>query len=206
MTLAPRRPAAVALLTAVAAVVAVNCRDLPSAAHPAQPGATPVTARAADRGDAGARHASVTLVSGSGAVVGTADLVEDGTGRVHMNVHVSGISAGEHGIHVHAVGSCVGPAFTSAGPHFNPAAHQHGLANPAGPHNGDLPNLVVNDDAVGHLNAKTDRITLSAGPVSVFDADGSALVIHANRDDQVTDPTGNSGARIACGRIVPARD
>jgi Cu-Zn family superoxide dismutase len=79
--------------------------------------------------------------------------------------------------------------------------HQHGLDNPHGAHGGDLPNLVVNAAGQGHLNATTDRATLSSGQVSLFDADGSSLIIHAAEDDQVTDPTGNSGGRIACGVI-----
>jgi len=122
-----------------------------------------------------------------------------------VNVHVSGLAEGLHGIHIHAIGTCTlgtNPAFSSAGGHHNPLGHTHGLDSPTGPHAGDLPNLVVNGAGVGHLDGKTDEATLSAGPTSVFDADGSALIIHAAEDDQVTNPTGNSGARIACGVIV----
>ena len=125
---------------------------------------------------------------------------------MHLNVHVYGLTPGLHGIHIHAVGSCVGPAFASAGSHYNPAARRHGLANPEGPHNGDLPNLVVNGEGIGHLSAKTELVTLAAGAATAFDADGSAVVIHAAEDDQVTDPTGNSGGRVACGVITPAED
>ena len=153
----------------------------------------------------GAEHASAVLKDPSGQVIGSADFTEDATGVVHVNVHVDGLASGLHGIHVHTIGVCNGatvPAFSSAGGHFNPAGAQHGLDNPAGPHAGDLSNLTVNPAGVGHLNATTDRLTLSAGALSVFDLDGSALVIHANVDDQVTDPTGNSGGRIACGVIV----
>jgi superoxide dismutase, Cu-Zn family len=150
----------------------------------------------------GATHATATIVDASGAVVGRAQLVEDATGRLHLNVHVEGLTPGLHGIHLHAVGQCVGPAFTSAGGHHNPLGAQHGLDSPAGAHAGDLPNLIVNVQGRGHLDATSDRATLSIGPVSLFDADGSALVIHAAEDDQVTNPTGNSGARVACGAIV----
>ena len=73
---------------------------------------------------------------------------------------------------------------------------------PHGSHSGDLPNMTVNNAGQGKLNATTDHVTLSAGPISVFDADGSAIIIHANPDDYVTDPTGNSGGRIACGVVV----
>lgn len=152
----------------------------------------------------GAEHASAVLKDPAGAVIGFASFTEDATGIVHVNVHVEAISPGLHGTHIHAVGSCDGttvPPFASAGGHFNPGGGQHGLDNPAGPHAGDLPNLTVNEAGVGHLNATTDRVTLSPGWRSLFDADGSALVIHADPDDQATDPTGNSGGRVACGII-----
>lgn len=148
-----------------------------------------------------AAHASAVLTDVNGQAIGFARFTEDATGRVHVNVHVRGIAPGPHGIHIHAVGSCT-PTFAAAGSHHNPLGHQHGLESPHGAHAGDLPNLTVNGASVGHLNTTTDRATLSPGPTSVFDADGSALVIHAAPDDQVTDPTGNSGDRIACGVIV----
>jgi Cu-Zn family superoxide dismutase len=150
----------------------------------------------------GASHAHATIIDGTGSTIGWADLTEDATGRLHVNVHVDGLTPGLHGIHLHAIGQCVGPAFTSAGGHHNPLGAQHGLDNPLGAHAGDLPNLSVNVNGNGHLNATSDGATLSLGPVSLFDADGSAIVIHANEDDQVTNPTGNSGARVACGVIV----
>ncbi len=148
----------------------------------------------------GVKQASATLYSPTGDVVGWARFTEDATGIVHVNVKVQGLTPGLHGIHIHAVGACA-PTFAAAGGHHNPLGHQHGLENPNGAHGGDLPNLVVNTAGQGHLNATTDRATLSAGPVSLFDADGSSLIIHAGEDDQVTDPTGNSGGRIACGVI-----
>jgi Cu-Zn family superoxide dismutase len=149
----------------------------------------------------GALHASAAFVNADGATVGWARLVEDATGRVHVNIHVKGLAPGLHGIHVHAVGSC-SPTFAAAGGHYNPLAHQHGLDNPAGPHAGDLPNLVVNGAGIGRLDATTDRVTLSPGSATLFDATGSAFIIHANPDDQVTDATnGGSGARIACAVI-----
>lgn len=152
-------------------------------------------ASAADRPADGALHASVALVDTSGAQVGWAELVEDASGTLHVNVKVDGLSPGLHGIHIHAVGAC-SPDFAAAGPHHNPLGVAHGS------HAGDLPNLIVNPEGRGHLNATTDHATLSAGPLSVFDADGSALIIHAAEDDLVTNPTGNSGARIACGVIA----
>jgi Cu-Zn family superoxide dismutase len=97
---------------------------------------------------------------------------------------------------------CEPPAFTSAGGHVNPGGRQHGLQNPRGPHAGDLPNIRIEADGSGRLESLNDRITLGAGPTSLFDGDGSALVIHAAADDLQTDPTGNSGGRLACGVIV----
>ena len=146
---------------------------------------------------AGADQARATIVDTSGARVGFAVLSEDGPDRVHVNVKVSGLSPGLHGIHVHGTGLC-GSDFNAAGGHHNPLAADHGA------HAGDLPNMVVNADGVGRLNATVTGFTLSESPTGAFDTDGSAIIVHAGPDDFVTQPTGNSGARIACGVIVPA--
>jgi Cu-Zn family superoxide dismutase len=147
----------------------------------------------------GALHARATIVDATGSTIGWASLVEDATGRVHVNVQVRGLTPGLHGIHIHAVGLCDGPAFTTAGGHYNPTGAQHGLANPGGPHAGDLPNLVVNEAGVGRLQVTTDRVAIA--PASILDVNGSAFIIHAFVDDQVSQPIGNSGARISCGVI-----
>jgi superoxide dismutase, Cu-Zn family len=153
----------------------------------------------------GATRADATMVGLDGAPIGWAKLVEDATGTVHVSVHVKGLTPGLHGIHIHRVADCTAP-FAAAGSHYNPSGLLHGLASAAGPHAGDLPNLIVNDDGVGHLDATTDRVSLTDGPATLFDTTpdqvGSALIIHAGADDQVTDPTGGSGARIACGAIT----
>jgi Cu-Zn family superoxide dismutase len=153
----------------------------------------------------GATRASATFVNVAGAEIGWARLVEDATGIVHVSVHVKGLTPGLHGIHVHRAGDCT-PPFTAAQSHYDPLGAHHGLDAPAGPHAGDLPNLVVNEDGVGHLDTTTDRVTLTNGPTSLFDMTvgqvGSSFIIHAGEDDQVTDPTGNSGARVACAVIV----
>jgi Cu-Zn family superoxide dismutase len=162
---------------------------------------TGVAAAGASQPTGGATQAHARIVDPGGDTIGWARLTEDATGRLHLNVQVEGLAPGRHGVHLHAIGQCVGPAFASAGGHHNPLGAQHGLDNPAGAHAGDLPNLQVNAAGRGHLDAVSHHATLSAGPVSLFDADGSAIVIHANEDDQVTNPTGNSGARIACGVI-----
>lgn len=145
-------------------------------------------------------QARADLKDGEGMSVGVATLQEDKDG-VRVNVQVKGLPAGLHAVHIHAVGKCEGPKFTSAGGHFNPGKKKHGLKSPEGPHGGDLPNMYVT--SVGGLyEAATKGVTLKAGEASVFDGDGSALVIHAVADDYTTDPAGNAGDRIACGVIT----
>jgi Cu-Zn family superoxide dismutase len=152
----------------------------------------------------GASRAGGTFVDATGATIGWVRLVEDATGVVHVSVHVGGLTPGRHGIHIHAIGAC-SPTFAAAGGHYNPLGHEHGLDNPNGAHAGDLPNLVVNTDGVGHLDTTTDLVTISAGPTTLFDstigAVGSAFIIHAGEDDQFSQPTGNSGDRVACAVI-----
>jgi superoxide dismutase, Cu-Zn family len=154
--------------------------------------------------EAAGTMATVALRDSAGQDVGTAELRQDG-GSVRVTVSVTGLPAGEHGIHFHENGSCEhsGEAFGGAGSHFAPSGRQHGLENPQGPHAGDLPNLQVSGDGSGRLEATTDRVTLMGGANALSKAGGTALVIHAQPDDQRTDPSGNSGARVACG-IIPA--
>ncbi|MDQ3548346.1 MAG: ScyD/ScyE family protein, partial [Chloroflexota bacterium] len=147
-------------------------------------------------------QANATLRNASGVIVGTAAFTQTAVG-VDIHVQVTDIDPGTHGIHIHTIGSCQPPDFTSAGGHFNPEGSQHGLENKQGPHAGDLPNLQVDADRSGELHYTNRFVTLGAGEHSLFDADRSALVIHAATDDQMTDPTGNSGARVACGEVQP---
>ncbi len=144
------------------------------------------------------------ILNANGETVGAALLTQQGE-EVRVFAWARGLTPGKHGIHLHAVGSCVPPAFASAGSHFNPEGKKHGLHNPEGAHGGDLPNMETRENGLGILRAETDRATLGEGSGSLLDADGSAVVIHAAEDDQVTDPTGNSGARIACGVIQHAQ-
>ncbi|HZU62086.1 MAG TPA: superoxide dismutase family protein [Novosphingobium sp.] len=119
-------------------------------------------------------------------------------GHLLLVVDLAGLPPGEHGLHFHAVGTCEGPDFKSAGGHLNPEGHQHGMLNPMGSHLGDLPNFIA--DAQGHaqLQIALDQLPDKLLP-HLFDADGTAIVVHAAADDYRTDPSGNSGARIACG-------
>lgn len=149
-------------------------------------------------------RATAELKDKDGKTVGMASFTGAGNG-VRVRLEVKGLSAGLHAVHIHAVGKCEAPAFTSAGGHFNPAQKKHGYKSPDGAHAGDLPNMLVAKDGSGRFEALTDAVTLRSGPNSVFDADGSALVVHAGVDDYVTDPTGNAGDRAACGIIMPRR-
>jgi Cu-Zn family superoxide dismutase len=147
-----------------------------------------------------AQSAKATLKDASGKDVGTAALVQTPAG-VLVTLSVKGLPAGEHAFHIHGVGKCE-PPFTSAGGHFNPAKKKHGMMAPDGAHAGDMPNLHIpanGELAVEVLNA---GVTLEKGtPNSLFGPDGTALVIHAGKDDYKTDPTGEAGGRIACGLV-----
>jgi Cu-Zn family superoxide dismutase len=151
-----------------------------------------------------ASQATAELKDKDGKAVGVATFRES-SGGVTVDLHVKGLTPGLHAVHVHAVGKCEAPAFTSAGGHFNPAQKKHGYKSPEGAHAGDLPNMLVAKDGTGRFEAFTDGMTLKPGATSVFDKDGSALVIHAGVDDNVTDPTGNAGDRAACGIITMAQ-
>ena len=140
----------------------------------------------------------MTLINASDQTIGTVRAWQT-AGGVTFRLHASGLPHGVHGVHVHDVGKCDPPDFASAGPHWNPTAKKHGMSNPAGPHAGDLPNVVV--AANGVLDATL--VMSAANMSSLSDVDGAALVIHAAADDYMTDPSGNSGARIACAVLQP---
>jgi superoxide dismutase, Cu-Zn family len=144
--------------------------------------------------------AQAELFDAGGKKVGTVNFTEM-EGQVTLQVDVEGLPEGEHGFHFHETGSCTPPDFASAGGHFNPANKQHGMLNPQGHHAGDLPNIKVGADGKGKQEITTALFTLSPGANSLADADGSAAVVHAQADDLKTDPSGNSGARIACGIV-----
>jgi superoxide dismutase, Cu-Zn family len=146
---------------------------------------------------AGSETATAKLARADGTDKGIAKLAQRSDG-LWLNVSAKGLPAGTYGIHLHAVGKCEGPDFTSAGAHWNPEGKQHGFDNPMGAHAGDLRNLVVNASGVGMLEAKLSDATLS----SALDADGLSMLIHEKADDYSTDPSGNSGKRIICGVFV----
>ena len=142
------------------------------------------------------------LRDASGADVGRVTLRERGE-RVQVEVRVSGLPPGEHGLHLHAVARCEPPGFQSAGAHYNPRNFRHGHRNPQGPHLGDLGNLFVSSNGRGEKTIELIGPEVRSGVRGLLGAAGLALVVHADRDDETTDPTGNSGARIACAVIGP---
>ena len=176
-----------------ACVAALSALALGACASTAPAGA-PSRAAPGDFGEA-------ALIDASGANIGRAVLTQGPTGLL-IRIEADGLAPGWHGVHIHAVGACEAP-FTSAGAHINhaPAAAPHGLLNPEGPDDGDLPNVFA--DSQGRVRAEvfTTRARIAAqGPGQwLWDSDGSALVIHANADDHVTQPIGGAGGRVACG-------
>jgi Cu-Zn family superoxide dismutase len=144
--------------------------------------------------------ARARLLDAQGKQVGSATLTP-AEGGISVEATVSGLTPGEHGFHIHAVGKCEAPEFKSAGPHFNPANKKHGHDNPDGAHAGDLPNIEVGKDGKGKGSFVAKGVSLDDGAGSLFAGAGTALVVHADKDDGKTDPAGNAGARVACGVI-----
>jgi Cu-Zn family superoxide dismutase len=147
------------------------------------------------------KTAKAELHDGQGNSVGTAEFSPAAQG-LSIRLNLMNLPPGVHGIHVHAVAKCEGPAFTTAGGHLNPDMKHHGLENPEGPHAGDMPNVMIAADGTAKATVVAPGVTMGDDPHSIFAGGGTALVIHASADDMKSDPAGNAGARIACGVIA----
>lgn len=150
------------------------------------------------------RTAQVHLEDRDGRTVGEAVLRETAHGVI-VTAKLRNLPPGEHGFHVHEHGVCE-PPFETAGAHFNPGMRSHGFEDPKGPHAGDLPNVVVPASGEIEVELLARDLTLKEGATnSLIDADGAALLVHAKADDYSSDPSGDSGDRIACGIIERPR-
>jgi Cu-Zn family superoxide dismutase len=158
-------------------------------------------AAAGGQGSPQPRTFSQPIYDAQGQSVGELTLTRLAADSVAVTVAATRMPPGQHGVHLHTTGRCDAPGFTTAGPHLNPTGRQHGLRNPNGPHFGDLPNLTVGSDGRGQMNTRV-AARMTPGQAPIFDADGTSLVVHATADDMVTDPAGNSGARIACSVVA----
>lgn len=146
--------------------------------------------------------AHADIVNELGARIGTAQFTAGAHG-VRVTIEIAHIPPGKHGIHIHAIGKCDPPSFASAAGHFNPTSSHHGVNNPQTPHPhlGDMPNLTADKEGNARAHFVLAGVTLDDGPDSLFHQGGTAIVVHAGPDDLISDPSGNSGNRIACGII-----
>lgn len=181
------------ILVAVSALTLTACNAQPAG------NATVANDTAAANDMAAASGARAELAMADASPAGVATIKEEG-GGLKVSFMGQRLPIGPHAVHIHTTGKCEGPGFESAGGHWNPENKQHGTENPQGPHKGDLPTMTVAGNGTGSILFTVPNATLA----QLMDSDGAAIMVHADPDDNVTDPTGNAGGRIACGVINPA--
>lgn len=146
------------------------------------------------------------IINNTGDKIGVA-YAKQGTEGVLLRIQVSGLPAGIHGMHFHNIGNCSDHKhFQSAGGHIDTEKKPHGFLNPQGPHEGNLPNLIVDDSGKAHIELYSQLVSVNSGKMSLLDTDGSTLIIHANEDDHLSQPIGGAGERIACGVFKTIKD
>lgn len=155
-----------------------------------------------DMTGASAQMKHVDLKDAKGNNVGMAMISPARGGGVSIDLTLKGLPPGEHAIHLHEAAKCDAPGFKGAGAHFNPASKQHGLANPDGPHAGDMPNVTVAANGTASTTITNKNVTMGSEAHSIYAGGGTALVIHEKADDMKTQPSGNAGNPIACGAVT----
>lgn len=193
-----KRPTAWIALCSLLACGGAEPGDVAPAADSAAAVAAEEAAALEPEPGTGAARAEMVDVEGRGL---GAVILNENAGEVALAGALIGLPPGEHGFHIHETGACDPPGFESAGGHLAPAGNPHGFHAAGGPHAGDLSNLVAGPDSIATVEFETSLVSLHGGDAPLLDDDGSALVVHADPDDYVSQPAGNAGARIACGVI-----
>lgn len=147
--------------------------------------------------------AKARIINNDGKKIGDV-YAKQGTEGVVLRLHVTGLTPGIHGMHFHNIGDCTNHKnFKSAGDHIDPQPKPHGFFHPKGPHEGNLPNLIVDESGKANVELYSQMISIKNGETALLDDDGSALVIHDKADDHLSQPIGGSGGRMACGVFKP---